>query len=53
MAELAKVARQHDRLLSAGLDDEQRSALRELLGVMAERQGLLPEVHPGYRGART
>jgi DNA-binding MarR family transcriptional regulator len=52
MAELSKVARQHDRLLSAGLDDEQRSTLHELLGAMAERQGLLPEVHPGYRGAR-
>jgi DNA-binding MarR family transcriptional regulator len=53
MAELAKVARQHDRLMSAGLDDEQRSTLRGLLAAMAERQGLLPGVHPGYRGART
>jgi DNA-binding MarR family transcriptional regulator len=53
MAELAKVARQHDRLMSAGLDDEQRLTLRTLLRVMAEHQGLLPGVHPGYRGAQT
>ncbi len=52
MAELAKVARQHDRLMSAGLKDAQKSTLRGLLGIVAEHQGLLSGVHPGYRGVR-
>ena len=53
MAELAKVARQHDRLMSAGLNEDQKSTLRGLLGIVAEHQGLSSGVHPGYRGAQS
>jgi hypothetical protein len=35
--------------MTAGLDTEQRDTLRQLLAAIAERQGLTPHVHPGYR----
>jgi DNA-binding MarR family transcriptional regulator len=53
MTELAKVARQHDRLMSGGLNADQKATLRELLGIAAEHQGLLSGVHPGYGGMET
>jgi DNA-binding MarR family transcriptional regulator len=43
------LGRQHERLLTAGLDAAQRDTLRELLRTVAEHQGLTPHVHPGYR----
>jgi DNA-binding MarR family transcriptional regulator len=46
---IAELARQHERLMTAGLDAEQRNTLRELLSVVAEHQGLTPHVHPGFR----
>ena len=49
MSKIGDLARQHDRRLTAGLDDDQRETLRGLLGALAERQGLTPHVHPGYR----
>ena len=49
MRKIGDLARQHDRRLTAGLDDGQRETLRGLLGALAERQGLTPHVHPGYR----
>jgi DNA-binding MarR family transcriptional regulator len=49
MGKIADLARQHDRLLTAGLDAQQRETLRDLLATVAERQGLTPHVHPGYR----
>ena len=49
MRKIGDLARQHDRRLTGGLDDGQRETLRGLLGALAERQGLMPHVHPGYR----
>lgn len=49
MRKLSELARQHELRLTAGLDPEQRSALRTLLAAMARQQGLTPHVHPGYR----
>ena len=49
MKKIGDLARQHETRLTAGLDAEQRSTLRELLATVAERQGLTPHVHPGYR----
>jgi DNA-binding MarR family transcriptional regulator len=43
------VATAHDDDICAGLDPAQREQLRELLTVIARRQGLTPGVHPGYR----
>jgi DNA-binding MarR family transcriptional regulator len=49
MQKISELVRQHERRMTAGLDAEQRSTLRELLAGLAERQGLTPHVHPGYR----
>lgn len=49
MQKIAALARQHERRLTAGLDAGQRATLRELLVTVADRQGLSPHVHPGYR----
>lgn len=49
MTKIGELGRQHERLLTAGLDAQQRDTLRQLLSVLAERQGLTPHVHPGYR----
>ncbi len=49
MKKIGDLARQHDRRLTAGLNDDQRETLRGLLGALAQHQGLTPHVHPGYR----
>jgi DNA-binding MarR family transcriptional regulator len=49
MGKIGELARQHERLMTAGLDTEQRNTLRELLAVVAEHQELTPHVHPGFR----
>ena len=49
MKKIGDLARQHDRRLTAGLNDDQRETLRRLLGALAQHQGLTPHVHPGYR----
>ena len=49
MQKLSRLARQHDRAITAGLDDSQRAQLRSLLATIAAQQGLTPGVHPGYR----
>jgi DNA-binding MarR family transcriptional regulator len=49
MAKIGELARQHERLMTAGLDGAQRDTLRKLLSIVAEGQGLTPHVHPGYR----
>lgn len=51
MTELAAVARAHEQAMTAGLTAAQKSLLRGLLADIAERQGLTPGVHPGYRSA--
>jgi DNA-binding MarR family transcriptional regulator len=49
IGKIGELGRQHDRLLTAGLDGQQRDTVRQLLTIMAEHQGLTPHVHPGYR----
>jgi DNA-binding MarR family transcriptional regulator len=49
ISKIGELGRQHDRLLTAGLDAQQRDNLRQLLTTIAEHQGLTPHVHPGYR----
>jgi DNA-binding MarR family transcriptional regulator len=49
MSKIGELGRQHERLMTSGLDTEQRDSLRQLLTTIAERQGLTPHVHPGYR----
>jgi DNA-binding MarR family transcriptional regulator len=49
MTKIGDLARQQDRLITAGLDTEQRATLHQLLAAVAERQGLTPHIHPGYR----
>jgi DNA-binding MarR family transcriptional regulator len=49
LAELARVAREHELAIVAALDDDERSELLVLLRRLAEEQGLTPGVHPGFR----
>lgn len=49
IAKIGELGRQHDRLLTAGLDAQQRDTLHQLLATIAENQGLTPHVHPGFR----
>ncbi|MCW3068650.1 MAG: Transcriptional regulator, MarR family [Solirubrobacterales bacterium] len=49
LAELARVAREHELAIVAALDDDDRSQLLVLLRRLAEEQGLTPGVHPGFR----
>jgi DNA-binding MarR family transcriptional regulator len=48
ITKIGELGRQHDRLLTAGLDSQQRDTLHQLLATIAEQQGLTPHVHPGY-----
>jgi DNA-binding MarR family transcriptional regulator len=52
MQQIARLARQHERALTSGLDESQRAHLEELLATIANAQGLTPGVHPGYRRIR-
>ena len=47
---IGKVAREHQDALLAALDGEERDRLTALLQKIADEQGLMPGVHPGYRG---
>lgn len=49
MQKLSRLARQHDRAITNGLNESQRTQLLELLAALARQQGLTPGVHPGYR----
>ena len=49
LAELARVARQHEDTITAALDDSERAQLLTLLRRIAEEQNLRPGVHPGFR----
>ena len=49
MSKIGELGRQHERLMTAGLDTDQRDTLRRLLSAAAERQGLTPHGHAGYR----
>jgi DNA-binding MarR family transcriptional regulator len=48
MAELGRVAREHNEALCSALNAEERVQLESLLSRIAEQQGLMPGVHPGY-----
>jgi DNA-binding MarR family transcriptional regulator len=52
MRKLSELARQHELQFASTLDPEQYSALRGLLATVAQQQGLMPHVHPGYRTLR-
>ncbi len=49
IVKIGELARQHEKLMTAGLDRAQRDTLRQLLSIVADHQGLTPHVHPGYR----
>jgi DNA-binding MarR family transcriptional regulator len=52
MRKLSELARQHELRFASTLDPEQYSTLRGLLATMAQQQGLMAHVHPGYRTLR-
>ncbi|HEY7054554.1 MAG TPA: MarR family winged helix-turn-helix transcriptional regulator [Mycobacterium sp.] len=52
MRKLSRLARQHERAVTSGLDDSQRAQLNHLLATLAQHQGLAPGVHPGFRRLR-
>jgi len=49
LRKIGQVARAHDDAVCAGLEPAERTQLRVLLARIAEEQGLMPGVHPGYR----
>jgi DNA-binding MarR family transcriptional regulator len=49
MRRLSELGRRHEHQMTASLDAAQRDKLRELLSTVAQDQGLMPHVHPGYR----
>lgn len=55
MRRIGELARAHEAALCQALDASERSTLADLLGRIADDQGLTPGVHPGYRqiGRRT
>ena len=49
LAQLGRVAGQHELAITAALDDDERAQLLALLRRLAEEQNLHPGVHPGFR----
>ena len=49
MQKLSHAAREHEREVTAALNDRERGELRDLLARIASDAGLTPRVHPGYR----
>jgi DNA-binding MarR family transcriptional regulator len=49
LADLARIAAEHEDDLCAALSEEERLQLRDLCRRIADQQGLKPGVHPGYR----
>jgi len=49
LGRIAVVGRAHEQALTEGLDAADHATLQRLLTVLAEKQGLTPGVHPGYR----
>ena len=45
---IGQVGREHHRALLASLSEEERTSLAAMLARIAEQQGLVPGVHPGY-----
>jgi DNA-binding MarR family transcriptional regulator len=48
MGSLGRIAREHRQDLLAALSDEERNRLEDLLQRVAEQQGLIKGVHPGF-----
>jgi DNA-binding MarR family transcriptional regulator len=46
---IGELAREHNELMCAGLSAVERTQLESLLQKIADKQGLMPGVHPGYR----
>lgn len=46
---IGELARQHNELMCAGLSSGECAQLESLLQKIAERQRLIPGIHPGYR----
>jgi hypothetical protein len=46
---LSVVAKQHERALTAALDESESAQLASLLRRIADEQALIPGVHPGFR----
>ncbi len=49
LGEVGHLAREHGESICSGLEPEERRQLAALLARIADRQGLVPGVHPGYR----
>jgi DNA-binding MarR family transcriptional regulator len=49
LAEVGRVAREHQDALLAALDERERDQLAEILARVAQEQGLTPGVHPGFK----
>jgi hypothetical protein len=49
LKQLRTIAHAHDNAVCDGLSATERTQLFSLLQRIAERQGLTPAVHPGYR----
>jgi DNA-binding MarR family transcriptional regulator len=46
---IGELARQHNELMCAGLSSGECAQLESLLQKIADKQGMIPGVHPGYR----
>lgn len=50
LTEISRISMQHNNAMCASLKDEEREMLAGLLQRIADQQGLLPGVHPGFSG---
>jgi DNA-binding MarR family transcriptional regulator len=49
LRQVGQIARLHGEELCSSLSDQEREQLVELLERIAQKEGLVPNVHPGYR----
>jgi DNA-binding MarR family transcriptional regulator len=49
---IGRIAREHQQEMLAGLSEDEQRQLTELLQRIADRQRLIPGVHPGYANAK-
>jgi DNA-binding MarR family transcriptional regulator len=49
LEEVGRVARAHDEAFLSPLDEDERGQFRSILAKLADHEGLVPGVHPGYR----
>lgn len=48
LASISRIAREHQHVLLASLTEDEQQQLRSLLQRVADQQGLIRHVHPGY-----